>query len=107
MIKSDKIHLLLLSVFLFLLVACVPKPYISDSDLQRKVEVAIGSSSDLPQQFRVEVRNGIVRITGSLLCEDCGGNATPGQAGTIQQSIGAVIRAVPGVTRVEFYLNPA
>ena len=32
-------------------------------------------------------------------CDGCGGSSTPGGAATVQQSLGAVVRAVPGVER--------
>lgn len=100
-----KMPILLFSVSIFLFSICVSKTFASDSDVQRNVEMAIEGATDLPREIRVEVSNGIVRVTGSLQCESCGGNATPGQLSTIQQSLGAVIRAVPGVTHVEFYFS--
>ena len=102
-----KMTVMLLNFSLLLLAACVSNPHVSDADLQRHVEIAIENASDLPRQLQVEVNSGVVRLTGSLQCENCGGNATPGQQSTIQQSLGAVIRSVPGVTHVEFYLNPS
>jgi len=69
---------------------------------------AIDNSSDLPSgALRVDASNGVVRITGSVACANCGGMLTPGGAQTIQQSLGAVVRAVPGVERVEFDLEYA
>lgn len=100
-------RIFLIGTGLILLAACASKPSLSDADLQRNVEIAVSSASDLPPQLQVEVIDGIVRVSGSLLCETCGGNATPGRVGTIQQSIGAVIRAVPGVKRIEFFLDSA
>lgn len=85
--------------------ACSPA---SDQEpsLQQQVMAAIAAASDLPSDsLMVAVENGTVIVTGSLQCEDCGGMRTPGGEDTIQQSLGAVIRAVPGVERVEFDLN--
>ena len=42
---------------------------------------------------------------GEVVCEDCGGMRTPGNIGTVQQSLGGVVRAVPGVMRVDFDLS--
>ncbi len=74
----------------------------NDIELQRMVEDAIAAASDLPDGLSVQVRDGVVSISGSLSCPDCGGQRTPGTLGTIQQSIGAVVRAVPGVQDVRF-----
>ena len=77
-----------------------------DEALRARVEAALRSASDVPSDsIVVQVSGGVVTLTGSVVCEGCGGNATPGGAGTVQQSLGAVVRAVPGVTRVEFRLR--
>jgi hypothetical protein len=55
----------------------------------------------------VQVQGGVVTLSGSVVCEGCGGNATPGGAGTVQQSLGAVVRAIPGVTELRFQLRYA
>lgn len=78
----------------------------SDEELAVQVEAALATASDLPAGFEVEVAAGVVTITGSLACDDCGGLRTPGGIGTVQQSLGAVVRAVPGVEAVEFALDP-
>ena len=44
-------------------------------------------------------------LTGSVVCDECGGRRTPGGFGTVQQSLGAVVRAIPGVESVEFELE--
>ncbi len=76
-----------------------------DDALEARVTAAIISASDLPADaFSVSSGQGIVTITGSVVCEDCGGMQTPGGIQSIQQSLGAVVRAVPGVERVEFEL---
>ena len=85
------------------LFGCAPRGP-SDEVLRERVEVVLANASDLPEEIEVEVSDGVVTLTGSLLCEDCGGRQTPGGFGTIQQSIGAVVRAVPGVESVEFSL---
>ena len=100
-----------------LLVACdsgsqTPSPAIvpeiagmSDDRIQSQVEAVIARASDLPTGLKVEVNEGTVSVSGSLDCEDCGGMRTPNTLGTIQQSLGAMVRAVPGVTAVEFSLT--
>lgn len=77
----------------------------TDEELAARVEAAIASASDLPDDLQVEANDGVVSITGSLACDDCGGLQTPGGIGTVQQSVGAVVRAVPGVEAVEFALE--
>ena len=64
-----------------------------------------GCTPDGPSDEEL-VAAGVVTITGSLACDDCGGLRTPGGIGTVQQSLGAVVRAVPGVEAVEFALDP-
>ncbi len=76
-----------------------------DQALAGRVQAALESASDLPPELSVEVDDGVVIISGSLACENCGGNRTPGNIGTIQQSLGTVVRAVPGVTEVRFQLD--
>ncbi len=77
----------------------------ADAALEARVANAINNASDLPvDSLSVAARDGVVRVTGSLACADCGGMRTPGGVQTIQQSLGAVVRAVPGVERVEFDL---
>ena len=53
----------------------------------------------------VEVSDGVVTLSGSVVCEECGGRRTPPGFGTVQQSLGAVVRAIPGVARLEFKLR--
>ena len=92
-----------------LIIACTPQtvtePPGSDAQLQSAIAVALANSSDLPPALQVNVAGGIATISGSLACEECEGNVTPGSSGTVQQSIGAVVRAVPGVSRVEFVFS--
>jgi len=77
-----------------------------DAALQARVGAALEAAADLPaDSVTVQVRAGVVTLSGSVVCDDCGCNATPGGAATVQQSLGAVVRAVPGVERVEFRLR--
>ena len=77
-----------------------------DAALQARVEAALQGASDLPADaISVQASGGVVTLTGSVVCAACGGNQTPPGVGTIQQSLGAVVRAVPGVQRVEFNLQ--
>ena len=77
-----------------------------DAALQARVEAALAGASDLPANaISVQASGGVVTLTGSIVCAACGGNQTPPGVGTIQQSLGAVVRAVPGVQRVEFNLQ--
>ena len=70
------------------------------------VEAAIARASDVPADaITVVVIDGVVTVTGSVVCEECGGRRTPGGFGTVQQSLGAVVRAIPGVQSVEFDLQ--
>ena len=78
---------------------------VNDEQIKIQVEAVIARAADLPQQIVVEVREGVVFISGSLDCEGCGGLRTPGNYGTVQQSLGAVVRAVNGVNEVVFDLN--
>jgi hypothetical protein len=78
----------------------------ADSMLKARVEAALASASDVPaDSITVEVSDGVVTLSGSVACEECGGRRTPPGFGTVQQSLGAVVRAVPGVARLEFKLR--
>ena len=90
--------------------ACAPDadnaPDSPDAALQARVAAAISSATDLPANaFSVSANDGAVTISGSVTCEDCGGLATPPGIKSIQQTLGAVVRAVPGVRSVEFELE--
>ena len=77
-----------------------------EAALKARVEAALATASDVPaDSVTVQVSGGVVTLSGSVVCEDCGGSSTPGGSGTVQQSLGAVVRAVPGVERVEFRLR--
>ena len=78
----------------------------ADSMLKARVEAALVSASDVPaDSITVEVSDGVVTLSGSVVCEECGGRRTPPGYGTVQQSLGAVVRAIPGVASVEFKLE--
>ena len=78
----------------------------TDLALKARVEAALVSASDVPaDSIRVEVNDGVVTLSGSVVCEECGGRRTPPGFGTVQQSLGAVVRAIPGVERLEFKLR--
>jgi len=82
-----------------------PGPSRADSVLVARVEAALQAASDLPaDSIAVTVLGGVVTLVGSVVCEECGGSRTPSGSGTVQQSLGAVVRAVPGVERVLFEL---
>ncbi len=79
---------------------------LADLALKARIEAALVGASDLPaDSLTVEVSDGVVTLSGSVVCEECGGRRTPNGSGTVQQSLGAVVRAIPGVARVEFKLR--
>ena len=82
-------------------------PAIADAELQAQIEAVLQEQPDLPPGLQVAVEAGRATISGNLDCEDCAGQATPGTLGTVQQSVGAVVRAVPGVTAVQFSFSSA
>ena len=64
---------------------------VPDELLQERVEAALASASDVPADaITVMVSDGVVTLTGSVVCEECGGRRTPPGFGTVQQSLGAV-----------------
>lgn len=78
----------------------------ADQALLERVEAAIRSASDLPaDSIEVSVSDGVVTLRGALVCDGCGAGATPGGTATLEQNLGAVVRAVPGVEKVEFELE--
>ena len=76
-----------------------------DERIRAQVASAVVNASDLPPGFDIQVSEGVVQIKGSVICDECGGMRTPGHIGTIQQSLGGVVRAIPGVMRVDFDLS--
>ena len=96
---------LVLALLILLVAACGQEPD-TDESLQQQVTDAIAAIPDLPADtLIVTSEGGRVHVSGSLECEDCGGMLTPAGKGTIQQTLGAVIRAVPGVESVQFELQ--
>jgi hypothetical protein len=87
--------------------ACESEPErVPDDVLQQRIEAALATASDVPADaLTVVVVDGVVTVTGSVACDECGGIRTPGGSGTVQQSLGAVVRAIPGVESVEFSLE--
>jgi hypothetical protein len=87
--------------------ACESEPErVPDDVLQQRIEAALATASDVPADaLTVGVIDGVVTVTGSVACDECGGLRTPGGSGTVQQSLGAVVRAIPGVESVEFSLE--
>jgi osmotically-inducible protein OsmY len=84
---------------------CATLAQTADEVLAARVEAVLQAASDLPaDSIDVVARAGVVTLTGSVVCEECGGTRTPNGSGTVQQSLGAVVRAVPGVERVVFDL---
>ena len=78
----------------------------ADLALKVRIETALVAASDVPaDSITVAVSQGVVTLTGSVVCQECGGRRTPGGSGTTQQSLGAVVRAIPGVASVEFKLE--
>ena len=109
MINKIKANVFFL-VIVYTLAACifgvVSAQNYSDVVLKEQVETVLQSASDLPANtLTVEAMDGVVTIMGSVVCDMCGGSRTPPGVRTIQQSLGAVVRAIPGVKRIEFDLN--
>jgi osmotically-inducible protein OsmY len=78
----------------------------ANASLVARVTAALENSSDLPANaLEVDVDEGRVIVSGSVACDECGGTLTPGGTASVQQSLGAVVRAVPGVEQVEFDLQ--
>ncbi|MBL4821546.1 MAG: BON domain-containing protein [Gammaproteobacteria bacterium] len=103
-------HLYVFVALLFAVAACGQAteqgntPAATDEQLKLRIESAVERAEGVPQQINVAVQDGIVSISGSLACDDCAGLRTPATTGTLQQSLGAVVRAVPGVREVKFSL---
>jgi hypothetical protein len=105
--SGGAVRALALAVLLSILGA-VPAAAQTESDdmLRSRVEAALAEASDIPaDSISVQVQDGVVTLSGSVVCESCGGTATPNGTGTVQQSLGAVVRAIPGVTRLRFALR--
>jgi osmotically-inducible protein OsmY len=78
----------------------------ADDRLKARVESALEKASDVSaSSIAVTVSEGVVTLTGSVACEECGARRTPAGFASVQQSLGAVVRAIPGVERVAFDLQ--
>ena len=78
----------------------------ADLALKVRIEAVLVAASDVPaDSITVAVSQGVVTLTGSVVCQECGGRRTPGGSGTVQQNLGAVVRAIPGVASVKFKLE--
>ncbi len=67
-----------------------------DATLRARVEAALDSATDVDSdRIHVEADEGVVTLTGQVA------------SGTEQQSVGAIVRAVPGVKKVRFSLDIA
>ena len=65
-----------------------------DDVLKMRVETALASASDVnADSLTVAARRGVVTLTGYVA------------SGTEQQSVGAIVRAIPGVEGVSFSLR--
>lgn len=90
-----------------LLTGCVLDRGPSDAELEARVETALARASDLDgADVEISVSEGVVTVGGSLTCADCAATRTPAGMGSIEQSVGAIVRAVPGVKGVEFSPTP-
>ena len=50
----------------------------ADLALKARIEAVLVSASDLPaDSITVEVSDGVVTLSGSVVCEECGGRRTP------------------------------
>lgn len=76
----------------------------SDEALKTRVQAALMSASDVPgREITVDVAGGVVTLKGQLSSDSMRGVAYP--TAILQQSVGAVVRAVPGVKDVRFLLQ--
>ena len=77
--------------------ACAAREIQSTSDdavVKARVEAALNGASDLNAvDVTVDVSRGVVTLTGRVA------------SGTEQQSLGAIVRAIPGVREVSFSLS--
>jgi len=110
LLKAVDVSLAILILAAAAVSACAPEadnaPESPDAALEARVAAAISSATDLPANaFSVSANNGTITITGSVACDDCGGLETPPGIQSIQQTLGAVVRAVPGVRSLEFELE--
>ena len=67
---------------------------VGDEVLKARVEAALASASDVnADRITVDASDGVVTLTGQVA------------SGTEQQSVGAIVRALPGVAEVSFSLR--
>jgi osmotically-inducible protein OsmY len=73
----------------------------SDEALKARVQAALVNASDVPgRDITVDVKAGVVNLTGRVPSDGMRGSAYPGAF--LQQSVGAIVRAIPGVKDVRF-----
>jgi hypothetical protein len=73
----------------------------SDEALKARVQAALASATDVPgRDITVDVKGGVVNLTGRVPSDAMRGAAYPGAF--LQQSVGAIVRAIPGVKDVRF-----
>ena len=76
----------------------------SDEVLRARVKAALVNAADVPgRAITVEVSDGVVTLTGQV--SSAGQRGVPYPSATVQQSIGALVRAVPGVREVRFSIQ--
>lgn len=97
---AGRLSLALIAAFAATFVAYAQrKP--SDEALKARVQAALVSASDVPgREITVEVSGGVVTLAGRVSSDQMRGAAYPGAF--LQQSVGAIVRAVPGVKDVRF-----
>lgn len=76
----------------------------TDDLLRARVVAALTNASDLPgRDIAVEVKSGIVILRGRISASSMRGVTYP--TAMMQQSVGAVVRAVPGVKQIQFSIQ--
>lgn len=76
----------------------------ADEILKARVVAALAAASDIPaRDIAVEVKAGVVSLKGRVSANSMRGVTYP--TAMMQQSIGAVVRAVPGVKEVRFSIQ--
>ena len=76
----------------------------ADDVLKARVAAALAAASDVPgRDIAVDVKSGVVILKGRVSANSMRGVTYP--TAMMQQSIGAVVRAVPGVKEVRFEIQ--
>jgi osmotically-inducible protein OsmY len=76
----------------------------ADDVLKARVVAALAAASDVPgRDIAVDVKSGVVTLKGRVSANSMRGVTYP--TAMMQQSIGAVVRAVPGVKEVRFEIQ--